>query len=64
MPNSTPAQLRFTPSAGFTIRTDFAGGGLSSDLDPLLLRGVDQQIGLTARLTAATPAMLNTPPVR
>lgn len=53
MPNSTPAQLRFSPSAGFSIRADFAGGGLSSDLGPLLLRGVDQQIGLTARLAAA-----------
>ena len=53
MPNSTPAQLRFSPSAGFSIRADFAGGGLSSDLGPLLLRGVDRQIGLTARLAAA-----------
>ncbi len=53
MLNSTPNQLRFAPSAGFTLRADFAGGGLSSDLGPLLLRGVDQQIGLTARLTDA-----------
>ena len=53
MTNSTPTQLRFAPSAGFSIRADFNGGGLSSDLGPLLLRGVDQQIGLTARLTAA-----------
>ena len=53
MTNSTSSQLRFTPSAGFTIRADFDGGGLSSDLGPLLLRGVDQQIGLIARLAAA-----------
>ena len=53
MTNSTPSQLRFAPSAGFSIRADFNGGGLSSDLGPLLLRGVDQQIGLTARLNAA-----------
>lgn len=53
MSNSTPAQLRFSPSAGFSIRADFAGGGLSSDLGPLLLRGVDRQIGLTARLASA-----------
>ena len=53
MTNSTLTQLRFAPSAGFTIRADFDGGGLSSDLGPLLLRGVDQQIGLTARLAAA-----------
>ena len=53
MPNSTPAQLRFAASCGFSIRADFAGGGLSSDLGPLLLRGIDRQIGLTARLDAA-----------
>ncbi|NHZ94126.1 hypothetical protein F2P45_34885, partial [Massilia sp. CCM 8733] len=34
---------------------DFAGGGLSSDLGPVLLRGVDLQIGLTRRLAAALP---------
>ena len=53
MSNSTPHQLRFSPSAGFSIRADFNGGGLSSDLGPLLLRGTDQQIGLTSRLAAA-----------
>ena len=53
MTNSTPIQLRFAPSAGFTLRADFNGGGLSSDLGPFLLRGVDQQIGLTERLSAA-----------
>ncbi len=53
MPISTPAQLHFSPSVGFSIRAHFAGGGLSSELGRLLLRGVDQQIGLTARLAAA-----------
>ena len=53
MPNFIPTQLCFDPSAGFTIRADFDGGGLSSDLGPLLLRGVDQQIGLISRLAAA-----------
>jgi len=53
MTKSTPAQLRFARSAGFSIRADFAGGGLSSDVGPLLLRGVDRHIGLTARLAAA-----------
>ena len=42
MSDFTPKQLRFSPSAGFTVRADFAGGGLSSDLGPLLLRGVDR----------------------
>ncbi len=51
--NSTPEQLRFASIPGHTIRADFNGGGLSSDLGPLLLKGVDRQIGLTQRLTAA-----------
>ncbi len=51
--NSNPEQLRFAAIPGHTIRADFAGGGLSSDLGPLLLRGIDRQIGLTERLNAA-----------
>ncbi len=51
--NSTPEQLRFASIPGHTIRADFAGGGLSSDLGPLLLRGIDRQIGLTERINAA-----------
>lgn len=35
------------------VRADFAGGGLSSDLGPVLLRGADLQIGLTKRIAAA-----------
>ena len=53
MSNSTSTQLRFAHSAGFSMRADFAGGELSSDLEPMLLRGIDRQIGLTARLTSA-----------
>jgi hypothetical protein len=53
MSNSTAKQLRFPSSAGFTVRADFEGGGLSSDLGPMLLRGINRQIGLTARLSAA-----------
>lgn len=51
--NSTPKQLRFASIPGYTIRADFSGGSLSSDLGPLLLSGVDRQIGLTQRLCAA-----------
>jgi Transposase DDE domain group 1 len=51
--DSTPEQLRFASIPGCTIRADFAGGGLSSDLGPLLLKGVDRQIGLTERVRAA-----------
>jgi hypothetical protein len=49
----SPKQLCFPPIAGQTIRADFEGGALSSDFGALLLRGVDRQIGLTARLAAA-----------
>ncbi len=55
MSNSIPTQLRFPPFAGFTVRADFEGGALSSDFGPLLLRGVDQQIGLIHRLAQGRP---------
>jgi hypothetical protein len=50
---SSPKQLCFPPVAGHTVRADFEGGALSSDFGPLLLRGVDRQIGFTERLAAA-----------
>jgi DDE family transposase len=50
---SSPEQLCFPPVAGHTLRADFTGGALSSDFGPLLLRGVDRQIGLTERLATA-----------
>ena len=50
---STPEQLSFHPIAGHTVRADFEGGALSSDFGVLLLRGIDRQIGLTARPAAA-----------
>ena len=55
LPNmdSTPELQRFASIPGCSIRTDFAGGGLSSDLGPLLLKGVKHPIGLTERETAA-----------
>ena len=53
MSDSTQKQLRFPALNGFTVRADFDGGALSSDFGPLLLRGVDQQIGLIPRLSAA-----------
>ena len=52
MQESIPAQLRFPPVAGLTVRGDFDGGAISSDFGPLILRGVDRQIGLTERLAA------------
>lgn len=66
MSNSTPTQFHFAPFDGFcelvlrtipaypiSIRADFNAGSLSFDLDPLLLRGIDQQIGLPEYLSAA-----------
>jgi hypothetical protein len=53
MSESIPVQLRFAPIPGFTVRGDFEGGAMSSDFGPLLLRGVDRQIGLTERVAAA-----------
>jgi len=50
---STPEQLRFPPVAGFTVRGDFDGGAMSSDFGPMILRGIDRQIGLTERLADA-----------
>src|SRR5437879_13827895 len=50
---SSPDQLWSRPVAGQTLRADFDGGALSSDFGPLLLRGIDRQIGLTERLAAA-----------
>lgn len=37
MNDSTPHQLRFPSSAGFTVRADFEGGAVSSDFGALLL---------------------------
>jgi hypothetical protein len=53
MSESSPEQLRFPPVAGLSVRGDFDGGALSSDFGPMILRGVDRQIGLTERLSAA-----------
>ncbi len=53
MDQSTPSQLRFPATAGFTVRADFEGGALSCDFGALLLRGVDRQTGLIDRLASA-----------
>ena len=53
MAYSTPEQRSFHPMAGHTVRADCAAGALSADFGVLLLRGMDRQIGLTARLAAA-----------
>jgi hypothetical protein len=37
--NFKPEQLRFASISGFSVRADFEGGALSSDVGPLLLNG-------------------------
>ncbi len=66
MSESTPEQLRFPPVAGLSVRGDFDGGTLSSDFGPMILRGVDQRLGLTERLSAAFDDRRHrpTPPTR
>jgi hypothetical protein len=49
----TQETLRFPPVEGLTVRGEFDGGALSSDFGPVLLRGVDRQIGLTECLAQA-----------
>ena len=53
MAHSTQEQLCFPPVEGLTVRGSFDGGALSSDFGPMLLRGIDRQIGLTERLASA-----------
>ncbi len=53
MANSTPEQLCFPTTAGFTVRADFQGGEVSSDLGSILLSSLDRRIGLIDRITAA-----------
>ncbi len=52
MHESTLEPLRFPPVAGLSLRGTFDGGALSSDFGPVILRGIDRQIGLTERLAA------------
>lgn len=49
----TPEQLRFPAIPGYTVRADFTGGELSSDLGAAILGAVDRRIGMIDRLTAA-----------
>lgn len=53
MPNSKPEQLRFHAIDGLTVRGDFEGGALSSDLGTLLLKETENHCGLIARLASA-----------
>ena len=53
MKYSIQETLRFPPVDGLTVRGEFDGGALSSDFGPMILRGMDRQIGLTKRLAQA-----------
>ena len=50
---STPEQLRFPASAGFTVRAEFTGGDLSSNFGTVVLAALDGRIGLIDRLSSA-----------
>jgi hypothetical protein len=68
MSKSTQETLRFPPVDGLSVRADVDGGAMSSDVGPLILRGVDRQIGLTERLAQAIDDQRHpsdvTPPLR
>jgi hypothetical protein len=49
----TPEQRRLSPVAGSTVRADFTGGEVSSDLGALVLSAGDRRSGLIDRLTGA-----------
>jgi len=53
MSHCTAESLRFPPVAGLTIRGEFDGGLMSTDIGPRLLREVDRQVGLTEHLAQA-----------
>src|ERR1017187_9761292 len=52
-PDFVPHQLNFPSIPGYTVRADFTGGELSSDLGPVVLGAVDRRIGMISKLTAA-----------
>jgi hypothetical protein len=56
MPYAPPQPCRVPPLAGDTIRADCEGSALSSAVGALWLRGLDRQLGLTARRAAAVQA--------
>jgi hypothetical protein len=56
MAYSPPEPLAFHPLAGHTSRADCEGGAWSSDCGVLFLRGIERQMGLTARRAAAIHA--------
>ena len=53
MTQSNTEQLRFPAINGLTVRADFNGGVLSTDLGPLILGGVDRQIQVAHQMTKA-----------
>lgn len=53
MKQFTQETLCFPPVDGLTVRGEFDGGAFSSDFGPMILRGIDRQIGLTQRLAHA-----------
>ncbi len=50
MPNCTPTQIEFPSFKRRKIEAQFSGGAITSDGGVMLLRAVDQRVGLTERI--------------
>src|SRR5512144_643566 len=55
MPKCSASVLEFPRCQGRQVQAEFSGGAITSDGGVVLLRQVDQRIGLTARLAQALP---------
>ena len=50
MPNCTPTQVEFPPVKRRKIEAQLCAGAITSDGGVMLLRAVDQRLGLTERM--------------
>jgi hypothetical protein len=55
MTNCTPDQFLFPPLKRRSLEVEFSGGAITSDGGVVLLRQIDQRIGLTERLAQVLP---------
>ena len=55
MTKCSASRLEFPRCQGRHVQAEFSGGAITSDGGVVLLRQVDQRIGLTARLAQALP---------
>ncbi len=55
MTNCTPVQLEFPALKRRKVQAQFSGGQITSDGGVLLLKQIDQQLGLVKAVDAAIP---------